>query len=154
MHDVRYAIRQLRNSPGFTAVAVISLALAIGANTAIFGLDQQYVAQILACAESGGIGLRELDRSGCADECDDQREHRDAADGTDVLQRVLVWHDRQFRDHIAQDSGIASHGVCRCFLNLSIVADQSARTGDGLMVSSNFFSGLKVHPLFGRTSPG
>src|SRR5688572_4397864 len=46
-HDVRFALRSFAKNPGFTAVVVITLALGIGANAAIFGLLDQVMFRLL-----------------------------------------------------------------------------------------------------------
>ncbi len=61
LHDVRYAIRVLRNSPGLSAVAIATIALAIGANTAMFSFVNGLLLRPLPYPESDRI-VRVLER--------------------------------------------------------------------------------------------
>ncbi len=56
--DLRFAVRQLRRSPGLAITAILVLALGIGASTAIFGFVDALLIQPLPYAESEPIGRR------------------------------------------------------------------------------------------------
>ncbi len=87
--DVRFALRMLRKSPGFTAVAILTLALGIGANTAIFSLVD-------------GIILRPLPYPH-----PDQIVHFDWLDKTELIPNLSVHEFEFFRDHAKSFSAVA-----------------------------------------------
>ena len=57
LQDIRFALRSFRKSPVFTAVAILSLALGIGANTAIFTLIDQLILRLLPVKDADRIVL-------------------------------------------------------------------------------------------------
>jgi predicted permease len=128
--DLRYALRTLRNSPSFTIVAALTLALGIGANTAIYSVIDGVLLHPIPFPESGRLvsiyqtSLQEGDRNAVA------------------YPNLLDWqHDARAFEAIAGWRG-----------------DLFALTGRGqpeqlmgMMVSADFFSVLRVQPLLGRT---
>jgi putative ABC transport system permease protein len=128
IQDVRYGLRMLRKSPGFTAVALLTLALGIGANTAIFSVVY-------------GILLRPL-------------PYQDSArllvlnETTPKVGMVSVSYP-DFLDWRAQSQAFSQMAaVGEVTFNLAGVNQPENISGEA--VSSNFFSILGMHPLLGR----
>jgi putative ABC transport system permease protein len=129
LQDARYALRILRSSPGFTGVAILTLALGIGANTAIFSVIDSVLLRPLPYREPAGLVMLWENNS----------QHPNPHN-TVSPPDFLDWQSRN-----------------SVFSEMAAIFDQHANlTGNGLPqevvvqdVSANFFSVLGVAPILG-----
>src|SRR5215471_6664264 len=128
--DLRYALRQLRKSPGFTAVAVITLTLGIGANTAIFSVVNAVLLRPLPYPKAHQLVM-----------VWEQNPHRGWFENIVSGQNFLNWRKQNqvFDGMAAFESN---------FFN--ITGNHPAEEIAGERVSANLFSVLGVQPLRGR----
>jgi putative ABC transport system permease protein len=144
MLDLREALRQLRKAPGFTATAVITLALGIGATTAIFTLVHQVMLKSLPVTQP-----EELWRIGDKIRCCNWGGYTQGSDGDFSLFSWEAYqnfraHTPEFVDLAALQAGNAPLGVRRAG------SPAQADTRNGQYVSGNFFRTFGVGPWIGR----
>ncbi|MBL0157554.1 MAG: ABC transporter permease [Bryobacterales bacterium] len=132
--DIRYGARQLRLSPGFAFAAILSLALGIGANTAIFTLVDQVLLRLLPVSNP-----RELVQF----KSDGGRVGSQSGDGVHTFSHPLYV---AFRDRNTVFTGLTGQRLERASL---VEKDRSEMVGVG-MVGGNFFQVLGVRPHLGR----
>src|SRR5215475_7806243 len=139
LQDLHYTLRQLRKSPGFTAVAVLTLALGIGANTAIFTVVNALLLKALPVKDP-----RELVVIG------DPQVANNRSNGTprtDVFSYPLYAEIR--------DRNSVFNGVCAAATDHRVEVDTlqggtSSERVNGRMVSGDYFQVLGLNPAAGR----
>jgi predicted permease len=131
--DVRYAVRQFARSPGFTAAAVLSLALGIGANTAIFSLLDQVLLRPLPVRDPHQLVV--LDWHGM---------FYGPSTSDDVLSYPLY---RDVRDRNQAFSGVLGYN----HMNFGVGYQGQMERLTGELVSGNYFDVLGVPAFLGRT---
>src|SRR5882724_906930 len=131
IQDVRHGVRLMRKNPGFTAIAILTLALGIGANTAIFSLVDTVMLKMLPVQnpeELMVLAIRSPKSTGEPDPEFTNPIWEQIRDQQDIFSGVFAWN--QIRFDLAQ--GGESHLVI------------------GLEVSGDYFNTLGVRPAAGR----
>ena len=141
MYDIRYALRRLRKSPGFTLTVVITLALGIGANTAIFTLVQGILLSTLPVSDP-----KSLYRIGDTDNCCVNGGFPGENGDFDIYSYDLYLHLKksapEFEQLAAVTAGRWGWAVRR--------GNEFAKPMQGEFVSGNFFSTLGLGAYLGR----
>ncbi len=88
LQDVRYAVRSLVHSPGFTVVAVLSLALGIGANTAVFSLLNTLLLTKLPVRDPDGLYQLIVTHRSATHNAFSYPDYQKLRDGFDIFEGV------------------------------------------------------------------
>lgn len=150
INDIKYGIRVLKGNPGFTAVAVLSLALGIGANTAIFSLLNAVWLRRLPVSDPHA--LRMVNWSGHNVQLRNFSEYSYTKKTTRSEARISgSFPYPLYRDFKEQLTGEADVFAYYWLSGLTVVGPAGATTTGALMVSGDFFPGYGAKALIGRT---
>ena len=134
-NDLRFGLRTLRRSPVFTIVAVASLALGIGANTAIFSLLNQVMFRMLPVREPERLVV--LHTEG-------QREGWTSSDNGEAVFSYPMYKDLRDRNQVFD--GV----IARSSTQVSLSHGGETEHSSAELISGNFFEVLGVRPALGR----
>ena len=129
LNDLRYGLRMFARSPGFTAIAALSLALGIGANTAIFSIVDAVLLKPLPVAEPTRLASVFLN---------DQRNPGNLP--------LSDFNFRDLRDHNQVFDGMAAF----TFAQVNRAAGSESEQIPAQVVTANYFTVLGVNPAMGR----
>src|SRR5271163_2706742 len=134
--DFRYALRQLAKSPGFAAVAIITLALGIGANTAIFSLLDQALLRNLPVKDVDRLVLLKYEGSNTG-------RLSSRTDGKFYFSYPMY---RDLRDRNSVFSGL----IATDWAAVGVQWHNQPELVSAELVSGNYFDALGVRPALGR----
>lgn len=146
LQDIRYAIRMLMKAPGFTAVAVLTLALGIGANTAIFSVLNSVLLRSLPVSHPEELALLTDPDShgGCF--CSEGGGERSLLAYSEF--QYLHDHNEVFSKLFAADSQLPDVDIT--IGNSSASGGAQNQTARVRLVSGEYFDTLGLHPAVGR----
>jgi len=147
--DMKFALRQLRRSPGFAVTAIVTLALGIGATTAIFTLIQQVILRSLPVAKPG-----QLWRVGDSAACCYAQGYTQSSDDRANDWSLFSWEAyRQFRANTPAFQDLAAFEIGEGNAELAVRRSGSSappQTSNGEYVSGNFFRTFGLSAWRGR----